>query len=273
MIRIVVGSHQVQIYGSTVLLTGASGGLGRAIARALGDRGADLVLTARRAEVLAALASELEARALVADLSNDEQVRRLAEESGDVDILVANAGLPGAARLESLTMAEVDRVLDVNLRAPIALTHALLPAMLERGRGHLVFISSSGAKATAPGNPLYHATKFALRGLAGALRIDLHGSGIGASCVLPGFIRDAGLFAESGAKLPFGVGTRTSEDVARAVVQVIERDQPEAEVTSPFLRAGALLWALAPDLASNLARRLGSEEIARTYEQALKDKR
>jgi len=263
----------VQIAGSTVLLTGATGGLGGGIARALHRRGAKLILSGRRVELLDALASELGASALSADLSSREQAERLAAQAGAVDILIANAALPGAARLERLTMEEVDRVLDVNLRAPIALTHALLPGMLARGRGHIVFISSAGGKAAAPGNPLYHATKFGLRGFAGALRIDLHGSGVGVSCVLPGFIRDAGLFAESGAKLPFGVGTRTPGDVATAVLRVIEHDRAEAEVTSPFLRAGALLWALAPDFASAVARRLGSEEIARTYEQALQDKR
>jgi uncharacterized protein len=273
MIRIAIGSQHVQIAGSTVLLTGASGGLGDAIARTLRRHGAELILSGRRTEVLDPLAGELGARALAADLSSPADVQRLASGAGDVDILVANAALPGAARLERLSMEEVDRVLDVNLRAPIALAHALLPGMLERGRGHLVFISSTGGRAAGPGNPLYHATKFALRGLAGALRIDLHGSGVGVSCVLPGFIRDAGLFAESGARLPFGVGTRAPEDVGAAVVRAIECDRPEVEVTSPFLRAGALLWALAPDLASAMARRMGSEEIASIYEQALQDKR
>jgi uncharacterized protein len=273
MIRIVVGSQQVKISGSTVLLTGATGGLGQAIARAMRQRGAELILTGRRTDVLEPLATELGARGLAADLSSAEDVQRLAGEAGDVDVLVANAALPAAARLERLTMTEADRVLDVNLRAHVALTHALLPGMLERGRGHLVFMSSTGGKAAAPGNPLYHATKFALRGLSGALRIDLHGSGVGVSCVLPGFISGAGLFAESGARLPLGVGTRTPQDVGRAVVDVIERDRPEAEVTPPLLRAGALLWGFAPDLASKLARRMGSEQIAATYEEALRSKR
>lgn len=263
----------MQISGSTVLLTGATGGLGHAIARALHDRGGELVLSGRRREVLEPLAGELGARAIAADLTRTADLESLVEQAGDVDILVANAALPGAARLERLSRAEVDRVLDVNLRAPIALTHALLPGMLERGRGHIVFISSTGGRAAAPGNPLYHATKFALRGLSGGLRIDLHGSGVGVSCVLPGFIRDAGLFAESGAKLPFGVGTRSPQDVGRAVVDVIERDRAQAEVASPFLRVGALLWGLAPDLASGIARRMGSEQIAETFEQGLRSKR
>jgi short-subunit dehydrogenase len=273
MICIGVGSQQVQISGSTVLLTGATGGLGQAIAGTLAGRGAELILSGRREDLLEALAGELGARSLAGDLSVAEDVRRLAERAGDVDILVANAGLPAAARLERLSAQEVDRTLDVNLRAPVALAHALLPGMLDRGRGHLVFISSIAAKSAAPGNPLYHATKFALRGLAAALRVDLHGSGVGVSCVLPGFISEAGMFAESGAELPPGVGTRTPEQVAAAVAKAIEDDRGEVEVTTPLLRAGTLLWALAPDFTSSLARRLGAEEIARTYEQAMREKR
>jgi short-subunit dehydrogenase len=273
MIRIVVGSHQVQISGSTVLLTGATGGLGGAIARALHDRGAKLVLTGRRTEVLQPLAADLQARALPADLTAPEEVRRLAREGGDVDILVANAGLPGAARLERLTAEEVERVLDVNLRAAVILTHALLPAMIERGRGHIVFMSSTAGKGAAPGNPLYHCTKFALRGFAGALRVDLHDSGVGVSCILPGFIRDAGLHAESGVKLPLGVGTRSPQDVAKAVVRAIERNEPEVDVATLFLRAGVVLWGLAPDLAAAISRRLGSQEFAGAYERGMRDKR
>jgi short-subunit dehydrogenase len=268
-----VGSQQVQIPGSSVLLTGATGGLGQAIATALAERGAELVLTGRRVEILEALAGRLGARALSADLSVAADVRRLAEQAGDVDVLVANAALPAAAPIQALSSAEIERVLAVNLHAPVALTHALLPGMLARERGQLIFISSIAGKVCAPGNPLYHATKFALRGLAGALRIDLHGTGVGVSCVLPGFISDAGLFAESGAKLPCGVGTRPPEDVGHAVVDAIERDRPEVQVATPLLRAGSLLWNVAPDQASAISRLMGSQEIARTYERGLLAKR
>ncbi|HXW57930.1 MAG TPA: SDR family NAD(P)-dependent oxidoreductase [Solirubrobacteraceae bacterium] len=263
----------MRVSGSSILLTGATGGLGGAIAHALAAREGRLVLTGRRADRLEVLARELDGRAVIADLSDSSQVDELLAQAGEIDVLVANAGLPAAAPLERLTREEADRVLDVNLRAPVALAHALLPGMLARGRGHLVFMSSTGGKVCAPGNPLYHATKFGLRGLAGALRIDLHGTGVSASCVLPGFIRDAGLYAESGAKLPFGVGTRTPNDVGAAVVRAIERDLAEVQVTTLALRAGALLWNTAPDLASSISRLMGSQQIARTCEQALADKR
>jgi len=190
-----------------------------------------------------------------------------------VDVLLANAALPAAGRLESFTQAEVDRTLDVNLRAPVTLAHALLPAMLARRRGHLVFISSISGKTAVPGNPLYHATKYGLRGFAAALRTDLHGSGVGVSCIFPGFIRDAGIFAESGVKLPPGVGTRSPEDVARAVVKAIERDRGELDVASLPQRGGVILSGLAPDLAAKVVRRLGGRDVAREMEQALREKR
>jgi NADP-dependent 3-hydroxy acid dehydrogenase YdfG len=269
MICILVGSHLVQISDSTVLLTGATGGLGHTIARVLHGHGARLILTGRRTDVLEPLAAELGARALAVDLSEPAEIDGLVAECGEVDILVANAALPAAGRLESFTTRELDRALDVNLRAPIALAHALLPAMIARRRGQLVFISSTGGKAVAPGNPLYHASKFGLRGFAAALRIDLHGTGVGSSAVF----RDAGMYADGGAKLPPGVGTRSPEDVARGVVRAIERNRAEVDVASPFLRFASVLSMNAPDFASALARRLGSDEIARTMEQGLRDKR
>lgn len=264
----------MQISGSTVLLTGATGGLGGAIARALHNRGAGLLLTGRRADVLEPLASELDgARTLAADLSDAAALERLVEEAGETDILIANAGIPAAGRLESFTLAEVERALNVNLRAPIALAHALLAGMLERRRGHLLFMSSIAGKTTVPGNPLYHATKYGLRGFAAALRADLYGSGVGVSCIFPGFIRDAGVFAESGVALPPGVGTRAPEDVARAVVRAIERNRGEIDVAPVSQRGGAIIAGLAPDLAAGVVRRLGGLDVARKMDEALRDKR
>jgi len=263
----------VEIEGSRVLLTGASGGLGQAIARELAGRGARLTITSRRSEVLEALAAEIGALVLAADLSASAEVARLAEEAGEVDVLLANAGIPAAGRLESFSREEVDRVLDVNLRSAVVLTHALLPGMLERRRGQLVFISSIAGKTTVPGNPLYHATKYGLRGFAAAMRADLHGTGVGSSCIFPGFIRDAGIFADAGVKLPPGVGTRTPQDVARAIVSAIERDRGEIEVATFSQRAGARMAGLAPDFSAAVVRRSGGQRIAREMDAALRDKR
>ena len=255
-------SGHVDLAGATVLLTGATGGLGQAMARALAGRGASLVLTGRRADVLEPLAAETGGRTVAVDLADREAPARLAAECGPVDVLVANAALPGSGRLDDFSVDEIDRVLDVNLRAPIMLAEALVPGMVQRGRGQLVFISSLSGKAANPSSSLYSATKFGMRGFALGLRADLHGRGVGVSTVYPGFIRDAGMFHEAGTKLPKGVGTRTPEDVAAAVLRAIDRDPPEIDVAPLGLRAGAAFGGLAPGVAARVARRLGASEIA-----------
>jgi uncharacterized protein len=265
----------MRLDGSRVLLTGASGGIGQAIARALHARGAHLLLSARRAEVLDELRAELGERveALPADLADRESVAELARRAGDIDVLVANAALPGTGPLADFSGEEIDRALDVNLRAPMQLGRALMPGMVERGRGHLVFISSLSGKVTSPGSAIYSATKFGLRGFAGGLREDLHDSGVGVSVVFPGFIREAGMFAEAKVKLRRGVGTRTPEDVADAVVLAIERDRAEIDVAPFGLRAGTKLGEIAPRLVSRVQRRLGSMDVARELAEGQRDKR
>ncbi len=263
----------MQISGSSVLLTGATGGIGHAIARALRARGATLILSGRRTDVLEPLATELGARALAADLSDRVELERLIDDAGRVDILVANAALPATGRLESFSIEQIDRALDVNLRAPIVLARALAPAMVGRGAGHLLFMSSLAGKAATPSTALYNASKFGLRGFASALRADLRDSGVGVSAVFPGFIRDAGMFADAEVKLPPGIGTRSPEDVARAVVLAIERNRGEIDVAPLPLRASTLFAGVAPELAGNLARRLGSEDITRDLAAGQGDKR
>ena len=211
--------------GRTALVTGASGGLGQAIARALARRGADLVLTARRTELIEALASETRGRAISCDLADRAALERLVEEAGPVDVLVANAALPASGRIGSFSVEEIDRAIDVNLRAPMVLARLMCEGMAERGGGHIVFVSSLSGKAGAAGSSVYSATKFGLRGFAQSLREDLRPRGVGVSTVFPGFIREAGMFHESGAKLPGYVGTKKPEDVADAVV-VGDRARP-----------------------------------------------
>jgi short-subunit dehydrogenase len=134
--------------------------------------------------------------------------------------------------------------------------------MVERRRGHVVFMSSLQGKATTPVSSIYCATKFGLRGFALALREDLRRHGVGVSVVLPGFIRDAGMFADANAKLPPGIGTRSPEDVAEAVVSAIDRNRAEVEVAPVGLRLGTAAASVAPALSAAVSRRLGSERIA-----------
>jgi short-subunit dehydrogenase len=225
----------MDLNGRTVLLTGATGGLGRAIAKSLAERGAKLVLSSRKGAELEELAASLPAdghRTIVADLANEGESDRLLEAAGDVDVLVANAALPGTGRIESFSEEEVARAIRVNLEVPMQMARALVPAMSKRDEGHLVFISSLSGKVPSPRGSVYNATKFGLRGFAHALRGDLASRGIGVSLVLPGFIRDAGMFAESGTKAPPGLGTCSPEEVGEGVAKAIEGNRAEVTVAT-----------------------------------------
>ena len=259
--------------GTRALVTGANGGLGSAIARALHAAGASLVVTGRRAEALEPLATALGARVVVADLADRAQVARCMEEAGPIDVLVANAALPASGPLMEYDLEQIDRALDVNLRTPIAMARAAVGGMLARGRGHIVFISSISGKIAAPGTSMYSATKFGLRGFALGLREDLHGTGVGVTTIFPGFIRDAGMFADTKVTLPPGGGTRSPEQVAAAVLRGIRDNRAEITVASFEQSFGAVLAGLSHPLVARMQRMVGGAAIAKRIATAQAHKR
>jgi short-subunit dehydrogenase len=232
-----------------------------------------VVLTGRRTDILEPLAEELGGTAIASDLADPDSIDTLLDAAGDIDILVANAALPGSGPVLEYTIDEIDRALNVNLRAPMLLARALGRRLVDRGSGHLVFISSLSGKAASPGAGIYCATKFGMRGFALGLREDLIGTGVGVSLVYPGFIRGAGMFAESNTKLPPGVGTKTPEDVAKAVVTAIEKDRAEISVAPVGLRAGVALSGFLPAKVGVVQRRLGAQKIADQMAEGQKAKR
>lgn len=247
----------------TALVTGANGGIGQAIALGLSRAGAQVIVSGRRADALAGIASAIRARIIVADLEKREDVARLADEAGAIDVLVANAALPASGPLLEFTEEQIERAIDVNLRAPMALCRRLAPGMVERRRGQIVFVSSIAGKVASPGSSIYSATKFGMRGFALGLREDLRPAGVGVTCIYPGFIRDAGMFAAAGVKLPPGLGTRSPEDVAAAVLHAIRHDPAEVSVAAFEQRLGAFLAALSPALASRIQGALGASTLSR----------
>jgi short-subunit dehydrogenase len=266
----------VQIAETRVLLTGATGGIGRAIAHSLHERGAHLLLSGRREEVLEERVAELggeRAEAMPADLQSAEAARELVERAGRVDILVANHALPGSGRLDSYSIEEMDRALDVNLKAPVHMAHALVPQMVERGSGHLVFISSMSGKVAAGGGSLYSATKFGLRGFASSLHDELERDGVGVTTVFPGFISDAGMWADTGLELRKGVGMRSPEQVADAVVKGIEKNRAEIDVAPLTIRAGGWGAGISQKTVQRIQRAAGSERFAKGLADAQRDKR
>ena len=265
----------LRLEGTRALVTGSSGGIGQAIARALHARGALVVLTARRADILGRLRDELGERVEVvpADLAKADDVAALAERAGPVDLLVANAALPASGPFLSFEPGQIDRALDVNLRAPMQLTRSVVPGMIERGSGHLVYISSISGKVSSRGSSVYSATKFGMRGFAFGLGRDLEGTAVGVTTVFPGFIREAGMFHDAGVELPPWVGTRTPQQVAEAVVKGVESGRAEIDVAPLSLRAGGWLAGAAPSALAAIQRGLGGTKISDEMGEAQKGPR
>jgi len=263
----------IELNTAKVLVTGATGGIGEVIARTFAARGASVVVTGRRVDVLQPLADELGATAVAADLSDRSAVERLADEHGDVDIVIHNAALPASGALDDYTVEQTERALQVNLAAPIVLTQLLLPGMKQRGRGHHVYVSSMAAKVPTADTSLYTATKLGLRGFAQSLRLELAPFHIGVSTVFPGFIRDAGMFADTEITLPRGVGTNTPEEVAAGVLKAVTDNRGEVDVAPLVVRAGGTLNALVPGLPARLGRRFGADDITATLVERQREKR
>jgi NAD(P)-dependent dehydrogenase (short-subunit alcohol dehydrogenase family) len=224
-----------------VLITGASSGIGAATARRLGRAGMVIVLAARRAEEMAAVARDIEANggaAVVAptDVRNADDIAALVDRAaavnGRIDVLVNNAGVGGSASVLA-DDAVVDAMLDVNLRAPIRLMRAVVPLMKAQGGGAIVNIGSVAGEIGIAGT--YSATKFALRGLTDSARRELAGTGIGVTLIEPGYI--ATPFTGNRRGLP------GPEIVAAAVERAIER--PRRRIVVPARYRGAILAATA----------------------------
>jgi short-subunit dehydrogenase len=264
-----------QLRGRVALVTGASGGLGMHIARALAGEGMDVVVSGRREDALATVVGELcslgvRAEAVPADLSRLEQVDGLvarAEQTlGPVDLLVNNAGVEIAAQFTDITREELASMVDVNLTAAMMLTHQVLPGMLDRGRGHVVFISSAAGKLGPAYQAPYAATKAAMVGLTQALRAEYSDAPVGFSVVCPGFVAGDGMYqrmVEHGFRANRLVGETTLEKVISGVVDAIRRDRPEViEIGTPA-RPVFALNQLAPRLVEKLINRFGTKQMFR----------
>ncbi|MGH7444515.1 MAG: SDR family oxidoreductase [Longimicrobiales bacterium] len=172
--------------GRLVLVTGASRGIGRATAGALGAAGARVVMVARGAEALELAARALGARACVADVADERAVAALAASLDDApDIVVHAAGAFALAPIETTSVAAFDRQMAVNLRAAFLLMRAFVPGMRARGRGHFVSIGSIAGRQPFPANGAYAASKFGLRALHAVLDAELRGSGVRSTLVEP----------------------------------------------------------------------------------------
>ena len=225
---------------SSVLITGASKGIGRAIAVELADRGHRVIATARRPETLADLPVD---RRLRLDVTDQESVDQAIRAAGDIDVLVSNAGETVRAPLESVPLAEFERLFQLNTVGALRVAQGVLPAMRERGAGHLVFISSIQGRVALPLIGPYGASKWALEALAETLAIETGHFGIAVSIVEPGVVSSGGaerarvFLAENDPYAPLyeALGALrgesvTPQEVAAAVADTIEKPEPPLRV-------------------------------------------
>ena len=219
-----------------VLVSGASRGIGRAIALRFARAGADLILAARNLEELQDLAAEIQAMGrscliVPTDLRDRAQIQALAgqafEHFGRIDILVNNAGIGFWAPVTELTLDQYDEMFDVNMRAVFLLTQTVLPQMIKRGGGHIVNIASTSSRWTYPEGTLYCASKFALLGFNEALAKELRTTGVRVTAVCPGQVNT---YLGGSGPQTWEEDMLSGEDVAELALQAVSLP-PHAIVT------------------------------------------
>ena len=265
----------MELRGRIGILTGASRGLGVEIARALAAKGVDLALAARGEEGLKHTAAHLEqlgVRTITVptDVTRTEDLERLvtrtSDELGPPDLLVNNAGIETIAPFADFDMDRMETIVATNLTAAMKLTRLVLPGMIERRRGHVLNISSASGKTGVPYYSVYGATKHALVGFSWSLRTEVAEHGVGVSVVCPGFVSDAGMYADrsNNAKPPRSMATVTPHKVAAAAVRAIEKDKAEVVVARGMTKVADVFYALSPELAMNVAKRMGVDRFLAT---------
>jgi hypothetical protein len=254
--------------GRTVIVTGASSGIGEATARAFGRAGDRVVLAARRLDRLQRLAAEIpDSVAVQADLTRHEDIARLVETTvarlGGIDVLVNNAGLGRYDWLERIPEEDILAEVSVNLTAPILLARAVLPAMQARRRGVIINVASVAAKIGTPTTSIYNATKFGIDGFSQALRRELLPQGIQVCVIYPGPVAGTEFGAKArpeSTRLRMGQPrwTRTDTDtVARAIVGLADHPRARRVLPWPFgvaIAVNALWPALVDRLVARVAR-------------------
>ncbi len=239
---------------TVVWITGASSGIGEALARSLSAKGARIILSARREETLRSLAATLPSKALVLplDITDEAAIARAVEQAwdwqGHIDLLVNNAGISQRALVLETSMDTARRVMDVNFFGAVALTAALAPKMVGRKSGHIVNITSVATYVAAPLRGFYSASKHALRAWSNTLRAELGGTGVDVTMICPGYVQtDIGKRALNGAGVPLQqddpqvkAGLSPEELVARMLPAIVARKREVyvggVEVSSIYLQ-------------------------------------
>jgi short-subunit dehydrogenase len=271
----------MDISGTSVLLTGGSRGLGPYIGRTLLARGAKVTLAARSADDLGRVQESLDSTrvaVVTGDVTNEQDREAMvadAEEAfGPLDILVNNAGIESVLAFSRYTEDDIHDLVSVNLDAPIQLCRLVVPGMLDRRRGHIVNMASVAGKAAVPYNTVYSATKHGLVGFTYSLRAELHGTGVSASVICPGYVTEAGLTADRVHPDPRHTESWTTPNkVAGAVIRAVERDLADVVVSGILGKLADVSVAVSPRITEAVARRTRAYRYQRVEAEAQARKR
>ncbi|MEX0875080.1 MAG: SDR family oxidoreductase [Actinomycetota bacterium] len=271
--------------GANAIVTGASRGLGVLIADALADEGVNLVIAARSAEGLEKARGDIAAKgvkvvSVPTDVTDRQQLETLvvrsSAELGPIDILINNAGILDAHPYESYPLDDIEQLIQVNLTAPMLLTRLVLPAMIERNRGHIVQLASLAGKGGFPFEAPYAATKSALIMLTHVLRAELAETNVGVSAVCPGFVADEGMYADmqrdTGVAASRILGVSKPEKVAQAVIKAIKRNASELIVNPTPMRGVLVATQMFPDISPRVMRFFGATALGRRIAAGLGDR-
>jgi short-subunit dehydrogenase len=252
------------------LVTGASRGIGRAVAQALAERGATVGLAARSTRELEALARALPGshHPLICDVglpaSIGTAVEEFADANGGLDLLVANAGIAHYAPVAEQSLEKIEQMTEVNWLGTVYSVKAALPYLLGGGGGHIVVMSSGAGLRGFPGAAVYSATKAAQRMFAEALRHELAGSGVSVTTVYPGEIRTS-LHDHEGSRMPGwyrgGEDAATAETLAPLILRAVERDSRHLHYR-PLVKGMGILNGVSPGMADRVLRRLRGSSAA-----------
>lgn len=247
--------------GPIALVIGGSSGLGAATALALARRHAQVIVHGRDCLKTRAVATRCNGTALLGDLGTATGCRDVVTAAtamhGGIDLLICAAGMGWSGSFDSMPTERIEELIAINLSAPMQLARDVLPGMLTRGHGQIVFVSSIAGRASVAGEAVYAASKAGLDGFADSLRLEAAGTPIRIQTLVPAVI-DTPFFEQRG--VPYTRRTprpQTAEQVAEQLVSLMNSDRPEAW-TNRSLRAAAILRAGAPGTYTRLAARWGS---------------
>ena len=267
-----MGGRRQRFAGNAVFITGASSGIGAALAREFADEGADVALAARRVDRLEALASQIgktgrRAVVIACDVTRDGDLERAAGQAraalGKLDVVVANAGFGVSGKLETLSLDDYRRQLETNVFGVLRTIYATLDD-LKKTRGRLVLIGSVSGHVAVPGSSAYSMSKFAVRGLADSLGHELASYGVAVTLISPGFVEseigqvdNRGVWRPQAPRRPLPASVvMATPTAARRIVRAVARRRREVVITG-FGKAAVVLQRHAPWLLAAIIRRFG----------------